>query len=414
MNIISNKSINNIILFAGIILGFTFHTFGQQGPNPESKLMLQKENGIQDQYIIVIDEGFIMPFIQTSQYKTLKSREARAKALANYEAESRNKLRAELQKLDISEQKLINFFAGGLSGFTAKISLAQATKISKLKWVKWIEQDGKFRIIDIVGPIKPINRQTVDWGVEQVGSRSGVGKYAFVIDSGVDQDHPDLNVNRSLSRSCHPNESTKDDLNGHGTHVAGIIGAKDNLIGTKGVAAGATIVSVKALDQTGFGPWSAVISATSYTATVASAGDVVNYSLGASGSHFTVEWSIKFLLGMRGIYVTIAAGNANTHAGSFTPARVNGNKIFTISNMDRNRRITTTSSNFGNGPIDYAAPGQSIYSTYKNGGYITMSGTSMSAPHVAGIILVNNGVIRTNGRVVADKDNDPDQIASVN
>ena len=81
--------------------------------------------------------------------------------------------------------------------------------------------------------------------------------------------------------------------------------------------------------------------------------------------------------------------------------------------MMENRHIAPN-SNYGNAPVDYAAPGTKIYSTFKDGGFITLSGTSMAAPHVAGILLLNKGVIKTNGTLVQDKDPIKDKIASVN
>ena len=412
MNSISFKQLFSLFLVLGIFFS-SQSTFAQQ--KPASKLLLRKEgNPIQNQYIVVVEDNFLSPYLRTEGFKSLKSREAKAKGLAAHEAAADKKIRAELRKLDISNDAILKTFSGSFSGFVIRLNRNQIQLLLKLKWVKWIEQDGRLKIVDIIRPKKPVNTQRVDWGVEAVGSKSGVGKYAFVVDTGVDLDHPDLNVNRGLSRSFIALEPGKDDRHGHGTHVSGIIGAKNNLIGTKGVAAGATIVGLKVLNQNGNGTWSDIVAATSYAGVVANPRDVVNYSLGGSGYVFTLDWAIRLLLGARGIYVTIAAGNNNSHAGGYMPARVNGSKIFTISNMDSNRRITTTSSNFGNGPIDYAAPGQFIYSTFKNGGYTTMSGTSMAAPHVAGIILVNNGTINTDGLVATDKDANRDRVASVN
>ena len=372
----------------------------QKIPTANNKLLLHKEdrNAIPDQYIVMLTDEFFPPFIKTGAYKSMRTREAKAKGLANHQRTFNSKLQEELRRTGISPKSVKDYFAGGATGFTAKLTQAQLNALLKFKWVRWIEQDSRFRIIDIISRRRIVNTQVVDWGVKEIGAEntSGIGKYAYVIDSGVDQDHPDLNVNTTLSMSMVDNETSKDDLNGHGTHVAGIIAAKDNLFGTKGVAAGATIVGIKALNQSGSGSWSDVIEATTYASAIAQAGDVVNYSLGGGGSNYTLEWSIRMLLGFRGIYVTIAAGNSNMHATGFTPARTEGANIYTISNMDQAKKITGT-SNYGNGPVDYAAPGQNIFSLDKNGGYTTKSDTSMAAPHVAGIILLNNGIIHTNG-----------------
>ena len=105
----------------------------------------------------------------------------------------------------------------------------------------------------------------------------------------------------------------------------------------------------------------------------------------------------------------LAAGNDGQHAGNFTPARVNGTNIVTISAVD-SKDCMPSWSNYGNPPVDYAAPGVSILSTYKNGGTSTLSGTSMAAPHVAGILLLGN--VRTSGAAGCDRDGSPDPIAS--
>ena len=95
----------------------------------------------------------------------------------------------------------------------------------------------------------------------------------------------------------------------------------------------------------------------------------------------------------------------NANATGFVPARFNNTNVYTISAYDSNYNIASF-SNFGNAPVDFAAPGVNILSCdlKKNGNYSTKSGTSMAAPYVAGILLVNNGVINNSGPVASDKD----------
>ena len=104
----------------------------------------------------------------------------------------------------------------------------------------------------------------------------------------------------------------------------------------------------------------------------------------------------------------IAAGNKAQHAQNYSPGRVNGPDIYTVSAMD-STDTWASFSNFGNPPIDYCGPGVSILSTHKDGGYITGGGTSAAAPHVAGILLLGN--ISTDGTVIGDPDSYPDDIA---
>ena len=125
------------------------------------------------------------------------------------------------------------------------------------------------------------------------------------------------------------------------------------------------------------------------------AGDVVNLSLGGSinpsAPRTIVETAIKRLAD-KGIYVTIAAGNSKKHARGTHPARFNYKKVYTIAATKWtlfwwSPNFASNYSNYGKPPVDYAAPGSSIYAPYKNGGYATLSGTSMAAPNFAGVIL---------------------------
>ena len=249
--------------------------------------------------------------------------------------------------------------------------------------------------------------QQTPWGITRVGGAgNGAGKTAWIIDTGIDLDHPDLNT----SRACHTHfaGTSPDDGNGHGTHVAGTIAALDNATGVVGVAAGAYVCSVRVLGNSGSGSWSGIVNGVNYVAANGASGDVANMSLGGSGSNATLEKAVSDAAG-RGIRMVLAAGNDGMNASNFTPARVNGTNIYTISAIASNGCMASW-SNYGNPPVDYAAPGVSILSTWKGGGTKTISGTSMAAPHVAGILLL--GSVRTNGFATCDPDGNPDPIAS--
>ncbi len=108
-----------------------------------------------------------------------------------------------------------------------------------------------------------------------------------------------------------------------------------------------------------------------------------------------------------GIKFSLAAGNESADANTSSPARVNGANIVTISAMD-NKDTWAYFSNYGNPPVDYAAPGLNVKSTWKDGGYNTISGTSMASPHAAGVLLL--GAARTDGTVQGDPDGNADPI----
>src|SRR5512143_509039 len=171
------------------------------------------------------------------------------------------------------------------------------------RFVDVVRGDPRVLIVERDGPvalIKPIvekrpggggGGQQTPWGITRVGgSADGTGKTAWIIDTGVDLDHPDLNVGLDCSVSF--NGRTPDDGNGHGTHVAGIIAAKNNSIGVVGVAAGAKVCAVRVLNNAGSGTWEAVVNGVNYVADKAASGDVANMSLGGSGSNATLEKAI--------------------------------------------------------------------------------------------------------------------------
>jgi subtilisin family serine protease len=138
-------------------------------------------------------------------------------------------------------------------------------------------------------------------------------------------------------------------------------------------------------------------------------GDVVNMSIGEEEISGILDQQVK-ATAARGIFISIAAGNDNKEANLFSPARANAPNIYTVSAIDSLDRFASF-SNFGNDVVDYAAPGVRILSTYTDGRYARMSGTSMAAPHVAGLLLINNGVLHSAGTALNDPDGTADRIA---
>ncbi|MFA5329824.1 MAG: S8 family serine peptidase [Prolixibacteraceae bacterium] len=300
-----------------------------------------------------------------------------------------------------------------LQGFSIKMTPGQAKKLATDSDIKFVEPDQMVTLSPIVIKKKPGGddggsvSQTTPWGITRVGGGiSGIGKKVWIIDTGVDLTHPDLTVDASLGKSFVPRVTSPNDDNGHGSHVAGTIAAKNNTIGVIGVAAGATVVPVKVLDRKGSGAYSIVISGVNYVATVAASGDVANMSLGGPVSD-ALDLAI-INAAAKGIKFALAAGNEASDANLNSPARINGTTIYTVSAMD-NSDVFAYFSNYGNPPIDFAAPGVSIYSTYKAGGYATLSGTSMAAPHVAGLLLLS--IVQNDGNVLNDPDGNADPIA---
>ena len=325
-------------------------------------------------------------------------------AKANVRAEAARAANAGGGQLTHSYENTIRGFAMNASAQGIANMMARNPRIA------YCEQDQVMSIPPVVqgkpGGDVVANAETVPWGVTRVGGGlAGSTRRAWVIDSGIDLDHPDLNVNTTLSRSF-TREKNADDGNGHGTHVAGTIGAKSgNGIGVVGVAPGVQLIAVKVLTRSGSGSNSGVIAGVDYAAANFTSGDVANMSLGGSFSQTLNDAVIA--AANKGLKFALAAGNESTSATTKSPASANGANIYTVSSFAQGDKWSSF-SNYGNPPIDFAEPGSSIYSTYKDKGYATLSGTSMASPHLAGLLLL--GTPRSGGMVTGDPDGNPDTI----
>jgi subtilisin family serine protease len=147
------------------------------------------------------------------------------------------------------------------------------------------------------------------------------------------------------------------------------------------------VVCAQVLDVNGDGSASGVLAGLEWVIRHGKPGDVANLSLGGVPSE-SLDAAV-LAVGAAGIKMVLAAGNTGSPAIDMSPGRVNGPNVYTVSAIDMNdgRAIF---SNWGSPPIDYAAPGVAIRSTWNLGRYGTISGTSMASPHVAGILLLNH------------------------
>lgn len=300
--------------------------------------------------------------------------------------------------------KTFGLIPGGT--FVAKLSPKEVADLANDETVSDIEQDRTFTLGNCFTVVAP---WLVTWNIDKVGFGDGTGKVAWVIDSGIDFDHPDLNVDKTLSKSFVDGIASATDENGHGTHVAGVIAAKNNDFGVLGVASGATVVSLRVMDKNGDGVVSSIIEALDYVGANGKPGDVVNISIGEDGASNILDQHVK-AVAAKGIFVTIAAGNDGKPVNEFSPARVNAPNVYTIAAVDSTNTFASF-SNYGSDVIDYAAPGVKILSTYKDKKYAIMSGTSMAAPHVAGLLLLKGKDITTAGSALDDPGDKPAPIA---
>jgi subtilisin family serine protease len=236
-----------------------------------------------------------------------------------------------------------------------------------------------------------------------------------IIDTGIDFDHPDLRVvartrcSGSFEGPHTCTDNTGDDGDGHGTHVAGIVGAVDNDIGVVGVAPGARLWAVKVLDNEGHGSTSDVIAGVDWVTAHAGQIEVANMSLGGPGSSPSEEAAIEASVAAGVVYV-VAAGNEQDNAANYSPAGFDD--VITVSGVsdfdglpgsllgyqqcfDTGAKYPQAdiddtlywSSNWGS-VVDIAAPSTCIRSTYKNASYHILTGTSMASPHVAGAAAI--------------------------
>jgi hypothetical protein len=378
----------------------------------------------------------------------------RVDAMSTGDRQSLRSLRQRMiANLKLDDSAVKEKFDGAVNGFAAQLTDEQLAEIKNNPEVAYVEQDiiislGKSKIFDFIkahgkggnkkpttsptptepapteptptptpteptpitgayATITPKTGELVPWNIARVGYGDGTGKTAWIIDSGIDTDHQDLNIDLARSASFIYGNTSVEDGYGHGTIVAGIIAAKNNGTGMIGVASGAKVVALRVFDDAGQGTMSRAISAVNHVINVAAAGDVVNMSLGG-GISSTLDNAVK-TAAAKGIMFAIAAGNSAVDCINNSPARVDATNVYTVSAMDSYNRFASF-SNYGT-PVDFAAPGVSVTSTANNGSLVNAtSGTSFAAPHVAGILLLQ-GKVNTSGAVSGDKDAYPDPIA---
>lgn len=389
-----------IVLCTLIIACSKDDAFSVESEQATVKLFKAKGQVIPGQYIVVYKDSEDNRSIREAKLELSKER-MNAKALNA------------LARVGASKENLTHSYGKSVVGFAASLSARQLADLRKDNTIAYIEED-QIMTASMGGPPggggggggSPAAQQT-PWGISRVnGGVNATGSVAYIIDSGIQADHPDLNVD--VSRGFNAFNKGKDsnlsnDGNGHGTHVAGTVGAIDNSEGVIGVAAGVTLVPVKVLSGRGSGSNSGVIAGVNHVAGRSDC-DAANMSLGGG---FSQALNDAVIAASSNCPFALAAGNESSNANGSSPASANGSNIYTVSSMAQGDNWSSF-SNFGNPPVDFCAPGSSVYSTYP-GGYQTLSGTSMASPHVCGILILGN--VSSDGTVSGDPDGNPDPIA---
>jgi subtilisin family serine protease len=262
--------------------------------------------------------------------------------------------------------------------------------LEKRQDIDYVEKDGKMHAL----------AQSVPWGIDRVDADvvhdngdTGNGADIAIVDTGIDADHPDLQANLGVGEDF-TGSGSWDDGNGHGTHCAGIADAVDNSQGVVGVSTEATLHGVKVLGGGGGGSISDIANGIKY---VADQGwDVASMSLGASTGSSTLKNAVQYAADA-GVLLVAAAGNDGpcTDCVGYPAAY---SECIAVSSTASDDSLSSFSST---GPeIEVAAPGSNINSTYNDGGYNSLNGTSMACPHVSGAggQLMANGMSATEAR----------------
>jgi len=304
---------------------------------------------------------------------------------------------------------------GIINAISAMVPENTIDNIRKNPRVEYIEIDEKvFAHTNVndnipVGTCQEIKtlKQMTPWGINRIGSRlvnamgnTGQGIKIAILDTGIDKEHEDLSKNFKGGYNFVENNTDLTDLNSHGTHVAGIIAAEDNDVGVIGVAPDAHIYSVKVLDYAATGTASDLVSGIEWS--IENNMDIINMSLGSDEDSISFRRSIEKAYNS-GVLVIAAAGNNGNGMGTGDsmdyPSKYDG--VISVGATDINDKRAKFSST---GPkLEISAPGVDIPSTLPKNKYGTLSGTSMAAPHVAGVAALvmnaNPGMTNTEVRI---------------
>ncbi len=330
---------------------------GGQGPETtRSGNFIQAENPVAGEYIVVLnDEGM------------------RAQQSVSAAAD-------DLVRSAGADARVTNSYERTITGFVAEMSEAEAVALSDEPGVKYVEENGYHEIQGV--------QEGATWGLDRTDQRTlplddvyeyaaeGTGVDAYIIDTGILTSHNDFEGRAHEGFSAFDDEHGSEDCQGHGTHVAGTVGGAE-----WGIAKNVDLHAVRVLDCQGGGTTDGVIEGVEWVTENADGPSVANMSLGGGASEAldeAVQESID-----AGITYTVASGNSNTDACGSSPARV-ADALTVNSSTDSDSR--SNFSNFGE-CTDIFAPGSDIVSAdiASDDASRAASGTSMAAPHVAGV-----------------------------
>jgi subtilisin family serine protease len=322
---------------------------------------LRNPNAVRDEYIVVLRENM----------KTVALRGA--SALAQEMALARG-------------GEVLSTYEHALKGFAVRMPEARVRELLADPRVKYIEENGYVQAIG--------TQSGATWGIDRTDQRDlplnstynynvdGTGVHAYIIDTGVRLTHSEFTGRIGTAYDAVTAGGTANDCQGHGTHVAGTVAGT-----TWGLAKKATVHPVRVLDCNGSGTTADVVEGMDWVAANHVKPAVANMSLGGGASQATDDAVQRMFAA--GVTVAVAAGNDNSNACNYSPARA-ANAITVGSTTSTDAR--SSFSNYGT-CLDIFAPGSSITSAgySSDTGSATMSGTSMASPHVAGVAALYLG-----------------------
>jgi subtilisin family serine protease len=342
-----------LVAVVSLLLGVAAQANPGQGRERAPVIGADRDDAIEDRYIVVFRDD--APAAQRRSARNNAMARSGARLHFNYEA--------------------------ALRGFAATMPSESVEGLRRNPNVAFIEADYVVELAQTQSP-------TPSWGLDRIDQRdlpldnsftyssSGAGVDAYVIDTGLQLDHPDFGGRAVTGFDAVTSGGSASDCHGHGTHVGGTIGGSDF-----GVAKNTRLIAVRVLNCQGGGTTSQIVAGINWVIQHHQPGQpaVANMSLGG-GTNNSIDTATRNMVN-DGVATAVAAGNSTANACNFSPARVA--EALTVAAST----ISDARASFSNGGpcVDIFAPGQGITSAWLNGGTNTISGTSMAAPHVAGV-----------------------------
>lgn len=403
------------ILAIGILLTLMVHCSKKEDSTTviQPPVLLAKQT-IPNHYVVLVKESKIKPIIKDGK-RTDPNRKQQKQLNDNARNTKKTEVKAIATRngVTLSDREI---FTDVSVGFAKRLTTTQLADLNGDNDVMVFE-DFRISLRDPIHQSEPIPQRDpihqdyfydINAGITCAVNIAGGPKAnggskntrVWILDTGV-QEHDDLNVetDTALAKSFIPGDLNSNDYNGHGTHVAGIIGGISNPFGVTGVSENARVIPVKVLEHSGVGSWSYLIAGLNHVAKYNQENDVVNLSLGGydlnncknSDPEFKELRKMIQDLASDKTFVVMAAGNDSHDAQYCQPGCIDimPNRIFTVASIECDTTCTSY-SNFGK-TVDYLAVGTNVFSTFINQQYRVMSGTSMATAIVSGIIHANGG-----------------------